>query len=143
MAKFKLVISDPETGKSRSLEVEGSSAQSLLGKKVGDTIDGSLAKMTSAKLQLTGGSDKDGTPIKPTVHGGVRTSLMLSGGVGFSPSKRGERKRKLVHGNVITDDVYQINLKIVEKPKKSKIKRMKSKKKKLRKPVTNKSKTSK
>jgi ribosomal protein S6E (S10) len=37
--------------------------------------------------------------------------------VGFNAKKGGERKRKAVRGNVITDDIVQINTKIVEKPK--------------------------
>ena len=118
MAKFKLVVSDPETGKSSSYEVEGSQAQSLIGKKVGELIDGAAVKMSGSKIQITGGSDKDGTPIRPTVHGGVRASIVLGSGVGFHPKRNGERRRKMVHGNTITDDLYQINLKIVEKPKK-------------------------
>jgi len=40
--------------------------------------------------------------------------------VGFHPSKPGERKRKTLRGNVITESIVQINMKIVEKPKKSK-----------------------
>ncbi|NIQ05968.1 MAG: 30S ribosomal protein S6e, partial [Candidatus Korarchaeota archaeon] len=45
---------------------------------------------------------------------------ILGGGVGFNPNHPGERRRKTVRGNVITDDIVQINMKIIEKPKKSK-----------------------
>ena len=41
---------------------------------------------------------------------------MLSGGAGFTPKKKGERKRKTVRGSTITDEIVQINMKIVEKP---------------------------
>jgi small subunit ribosomal protein S6e len=118
MAKFKLVVSDPDTGKSSSYDVEGSQAQSLIGKKVGEVVDGAIVKMPGSRIQVTGGSSKDGTPIRPSVHGGVRASIVLGGGVGFHPKKSGERRRKMVHGNTITEDIFQINLKVVEKPKK-------------------------
>jgi len=118
MAKFKLVLSDPETGKSKSLEVEGIQAQPLMGQKLGETVDGSVVQMPGAVIKITGGSDKDGTPMRPSVHGGVRASIIFSGGVGYRPKLKGERKRKLVRGNLITDDIYQINLKVVEKAKK-------------------------
>ncbi len=118
MAKFKLVVSDPETGKSKSLEIEGVQAQPLVGRRIGETVDGSVVQMPRAIIKITGGSDKDGTPMRPSIHGGVRTSIMLSGGVGYHPKLEGERKRKLVRGNMITDDIYQINLKIIEKAKK-------------------------
>ena len=72
------------------------------------------------KLKIVGGSDTDGVPMRPNVHGGVRKSIIISGGVGFKPARHGQRKRKTVRGNVITDEIFQVNTKIVEKPKKPK-----------------------
>ena len=118
MAKFKVIISDPETGKSRSLEVEGTQAVPLIGRKLGEVIDGSVAKIGGHKLKITGGSDKDGFPMRPNIHGGVRIGAILSEGVGFHSSQKGERQRKTIRGNVITEEIVQINMKIVEKPKK-------------------------
>jgi len=118
MAKFKVIISDPETGKSRSIEVEGTQAVPLIGRKLGEVIDGSVVKMRGHKLKITGGSDKDGFPMRPNIHGGVRIGVILSEGVGFHSSHKGERQRKTLRGNVITEEIVQINMKIVEKPKK-------------------------
>jgi len=118
MAKFKVIISDPETGKSRSIEVEGTQAVPLIGRKLGEVIDGSVVKMRDHKLKITGGSDKDGFPMRPNIHGGVRIGVILSEGVGFHSSQKGERQRKTLRGNVITEEIVQINMKIVEKPKK-------------------------
>ncbi len=134
MAKFKIIISDPETGKSRFVEVEGTQAVPLIGRKLGEVIDGSVVKMSGHKLKITGGSDKDGFPMRPNVHGGVRVRVILSEGVGFHSSRKGERQRKTLRGNVITEDIVQINMKIVEKPKKrKKAKKPKGKKKKIKK----------
>lgn len=131
MAKFKVIISDPETGKSRSVETEGPRAVPLVGRKLGEVIDGSVVGMAGHKLRISGGSDKDGFPMRPNIHGGVRVSVILSEGVGFKPSKEGERQRKTLRGNVITEEIVQINMKIVEKPEK----RRKAKKpKKVKKP---------
>ena len=129
MAKFKIIISDPEIAKSRSIEVEGPQATPLIGRKLGEVIDGSAVKMGGHKLKITGGSDKDGFPMRPDIHGGVRISTVLSKGVGFHPSQKGERQRKTLRGNVITEDIVQINMKITEKPKKQK-KRKKAEKSK-------------
>lgn len=117
MAKFKVMVSDPEDGTSRTVELEDARAAPLIGKKIGDVIEGAVLGLAGFKVQITGGSDKDGFPMRPNVHGGVRRSVVLSGGVGFNPQKQGERKRKKVRGNVITDEIVQINAKIVEKPK--------------------------
>ena len=134
MAKFKIIISDPETGKSRSVEVEGTGAVPLIGRKLGEVIDGSVVKMSGHKLKITGGSDKDGFPMRPDIHGGVRVRAILSEGVGFHPSQKGERQRKTLRGNVITEDIVQINTKVIEKPKKpKKAEKPKGKKKKARK----------
>lgn len=113
MAKFKMVISS-SNGRSQVVEVEGSRAQPLIGKKIGEIVNGSIANLSNSKLQITGGSDKDGFPMKPNVHGGVRKSILLSGGVGFKASRAGERRRKMVRGNVITDEIVQINFKVLK-----------------------------
>jgi small subunit ribosomal protein S6e len=120
MAKFKVIVSDPETGTSKVVELEEARAVPFLGRRIGETMDGAVVDLPAHKLLIRGGSDKDGVPMRPNVHGGVRRRVVLSGGVGFNATKGGERKRKAVRGNVITDDIVQINMKIVEKPNKPK-----------------------
>lgn len=120
MAKFKIIISDPETRTSKAIELEETRAIPLIGRKIGEVIDGSIMGLPGHKAQITGGSDKDGFPMRLNVHGGVRRKVVLSGGVGFNPLEKGERRRKTVRGNVITDEIVQINMKIVEKPKRPK-----------------------
>jgi small subunit ribosomal protein S6e len=119
MAKFKVIVSDPDAGTSKVVELEETRAAPFIGRKVGEVIDGAVVDLPAHKLQVTGGSDRDGVPMRPSVHGGVRRKVVLSGGVGFNPQKDGQRKRKTVRGNVITDEIVQINTKIIEKPKKS------------------------
>jgi small subunit ribosomal protein S6e len=43
---------------------------------------------------------------------------LLSGPPGFHPRKKGERRRKTVRGNTISEDIVQINTKIVKKGEK-------------------------
>jgi small subunit ribosomal protein S6e len=120
MAKFKVIVSDPQTGTSKVLELEEARAAPFIGRKIGETMDGAVVDMPATKIQIKGGSDKDGVPMRPNVHGGVRRRVVLSGGVGFNGVRGGERRRKAVRGNVITDEIVQINLKIVEQPAKPK-----------------------
>ena len=120
MAKFKVIVSDPQTGTSKVVELEEARAVPFIGRRIGETMDAAVVDLPGQKLQLMGGSDKDGVPIRPNVHGGVRRKVVLSGGVGFNPTKDGERKRKAVRGNVITDDIVQINVKLVDQPAKPK-----------------------
>jgi small subunit ribosomal protein S6e len=118
MAKFKVIVSDPETGTSKAVELEEARAAPFIGRKIGEVVEGAVVDLPAHKLQIMGGSDRDGVPMRPNVHGGVRRNVVLSGGVGFTPHDKGQRRRKTVRGNVITDDIVQINTKIVEKPKK-------------------------
>jgi small subunit ribosomal protein S6e len=119
MAKFKIIVSDPEAGTSKAVELEESRATPFIGRKLGEILDGSVVDLPAHKVQILGGSDKDGVPMRGNVHGGVRRRVVLSGGAGFNPKNKGERKRKTVRGNIITDEIAQINMKIVERPSRS------------------------
>jgi small subunit ribosomal protein S6e len=120
MAKFKVIVSDPQTGTSKAVEVEAARAAPFIGKRIGETMAGSVVDMPATKIEILGGSDKDGIPMRPNVHGGVRRKVVLSEGVGFNPKRGGERKRVAVRGNIITDEIVQINMKIVDQPSKPK-----------------------
>ncbi|MEM2896455.1 MAG: 30S ribosomal protein S6e [Candidatus Bathyarchaeia archaeon] len=114
MAKFKLIISDPKTGKSNTVELEGAKAQPLIGHKINDTVDGKILGVGFGKIKIMGGTDKDGIPMRPDIHGGAKKYVLISDGVGINPKKLGERKRKLVRGNTIVEETYQINAMVVE-----------------------------
>lgn len=118
MAKFKIILSDPETGKSQTVELEGSRAVPLVGRRLGETIEGTAVGLGGHKLRITGGSDKDGFPMRSDVHGGVKTRIIIAKGVGHHPTRKGKRRRKTMRGNVITEEIVQINMRIAEKPKK-------------------------
>jgi len=112
-----LIISDPETGTSQKVELEDARMAPIMGRRIGEIIDGTVADLAGYKIQLTGGTDKDGIPMRPDVHGGVKARIVLSGGVGYKPKNKGERKRVVVRGNTGSVDTTFLNFKIVEKPK--------------------------
>ena len=114
MAKFKLVVSSPETKKASVHELDGPKAQPFVGRTIRDVVDGSVIGMDKVKLLITGGSDKDGIPMRSDVHGSAKKYAILSGGVGFKPTTQGERRRKLVRGGMISDQTYQINIRVVK-----------------------------
>jgi len=113
LAHFKLVISD-EKGKSLSKELRDRAAQPLLGSKIGDTLDSSVIGLTQGKFRITGGSDKSGTPMRQDIHGGVKKYVLLSRGVGMQNVGEGTRKRKLIRGNTVTEEIYQLNCRLME-----------------------------
>jgi small subunit ribosomal protein S6e len=111
---FKFVVSDPKTRKSYQLEISRDKAAGIIGKKIGDEIDGSFLGLSGYRLQITGGSDKDGFPMHPEVRGMGRRKILLDKPPGFHPKKRGQRKRKTVRGNIISDAIVQINMKVIK-----------------------------
>jgi len=111
---LKVLVSDPKGGKVTTVELEGVKARPLVGRELGDEVDGSLFGMAGTKLKITGGSDKDGIPLVANIHGGAKKYVLLAGGVGFKGGGKGERRRKLVRGRMITDETYQLNMVISE-----------------------------
>jgi small subunit ribosomal protein S6e len=118
MAVWKFVVSDPETRKSYQVEVDQSKALGLIGKKIGDEFNGDIIGLAGYTLKITGGTDKDGFPMHPKVEGMGRKRVLLSSPPCFHPTKKGERRRKTVRGNTISEDIVQINCKIVKKGEK-------------------------
>ncbi len=106
----KFVISDPKTGKAWQIEKD---AEFLYGKKIGDKFDGSFIGLPGYVLEITGGTDKDGFPMRPDLDGTVRKRLLLASGPGYKPPEKGVRKRKMIRGNTIAEDIAQINCKVV------------------------------
>lgn len=115
---MKIVVSDTGTGRAYNLELDERKVGSLLGKKIGDEIDASPIGLTGYKIKITGGSDKDGFPMRHDIHSRGRPKILLSQGPGYKPKAKGIKKRKRVRGNIITPDILQVNAKIVKKGKK-------------------------
>jgi small subunit ribosomal protein S6e len=110
MAQFKLVVSDTK-GKSIVQDLKDRAAQPLVGINIGSMIDASIIGIAGGKLKITGGSDRSGTPMRADVHGGVKKYVLLSTGVG---NRSDDRVRKLVRGNMVTEEIYQLNCMLIE-----------------------------
>ncbi|MEM2874657.1 MAG: 30S ribosomal protein S6e [Candidatus Hadarchaeales archaeon] len=115
---FKVVISDPESGKSYQVEVRDPESRKLIGLKIGDSFGGDLVGLPGYELQITGGTDRDGFPMRPDIAGTGRVSVLLAGGTGFSPRRKGERRRKRVRGSRISEAIVQVNAKIAKRGEK-------------------------
>jgi small subunit ribosomal protein S6e len=114
MVEFKVVVNDIQTGKSYNIAVSGHHANSLIGKKINDEVDGIFVSLPGYKLQITGGTDKDGFPMRHDVPGSTRRRLLLSKGLGFKPEENGKRKKKSVRGNTINQEIVQVNMKVMK-----------------------------
>ena len=109
MTNFKLTVSDIK-GKSITKELKDSDANTLLGLQLGNETDASIVGL-QGKLKLTGGSDKSGVPMRKDIHGSARKYVLLSKGIGLQTAEIGQRARKLMRGNTVSEEIYQINCK--------------------------------
>lgn len=113
MARIRLVIGDPKSSKTIQLELSEQRSRALHGKLIGEIVEGDSLGFGGYEFKITGGSDGDGTPMRGDVHGAVRKRPLLSGGIGYKPVNPGDRRRRRVRGNEITDEIVQVNTKIV------------------------------
>jgi small subunit ribosomal protein S6e len=113
LVEFKVVISDSK-GNSINQEIKDKSAQPFVGSKIGDVMDSTIFGLKDGKIKITGGSDKSGTPMRSDLHGGVKKYILMTSGVGARNLDPGERKRKLVRGNLITEEIYQLNCQLID-----------------------------
>jgi len=109
LASFKLTVSDKK-GRSITKEIKENDANPLLGLKVGNEVDAAIVGL-GGTMKITGGSDKSGVPMRSDLHGGSRKYILLSKGVGLQDAEKGQRFRKLVRGNTISEEIYQLNCK--------------------------------
>jgi len=114
MVEYRAIVADPKSGKCYNKEISSKNASSLIGKKISDKIDGIFVEMPGYKLEITGGSDKEGFPMRPELPGPRRRPVLVASGVGFNPRRKGERRKKAFRGNTISGDIVQLNLKIVQ-----------------------------
>ena len=137
---FKAVINDTKPsakGRSFSVEITGSNFNHFLGKKIGDSVEGMFvgegeSSLNGYKVQITGGSDKTGRPMRSELEGGNVKSILITAGTGYKGKRYvkknskiyrykydGLRRRRNLRGNTISTDTRQLNLKVLEYGKKS------------------------
>ena len=115
--EFKVIISDG--GNTYQKEIKGEEAARLVGLRIGEIFDGGLIG-EPGELQITGGTDKDGFPMKRGIPGSRRAKILMKKGPGFIPRSAGERRKKQVRGDTISEDIVQINTTVVKKKEKKK-----------------------
>ena len=114
MPNFQFIVSNPAMRKAYKIEVDQDKTMGLIGKIIGEKFNGDILGLSGYELQITGGTDKDGFPMHPQVHGPGRKKIVLAYPPCFHPKIKGQRKRKMVRGNTISSDIIQINCKVVK-----------------------------
>ncbi len=116
---MQIVISDSKAGKAYKVEGKDADANALfIGKRIGDVVDADILGLGGYALEITGGSDKQGMPMRKDVSGTARKRILITNPPGYQQKERGKRRRKSVRGNEISTEISQINVLIKEYGKK-------------------------
>lgn len=110
----RIVISDPEKGKAYQIEPDESEFEKLIGLTIGDSFEGDSLGLPGYELEIRGGSDEEGFPIRKGTRGEGRARPLLTGGTGYNPPERGLRRRKTVRGSRVSKNIAQLNTIIKE-----------------------------
>ncbi len=114
MAEFTVAVANPDDGTTHQVEVSDQDANRFIGREIGDEVDGSAVGLDGYTLEVTGGSDNAGRPMRGDVPGANLKAVLLTGGTGYKPRRDGERKRITVRGREISNSTRQINARIVD-----------------------------
>ena len=114
MVDFKAIVNDVKTGKSYNVTVSGHHANSLIGKIIGEVVDGIFVGLPGYKVKITGGSDGNGTPMRSDLPGTKWVKLLLSDSKGFHEKYPGQRKRTAIRGSTVSAEIVQINMAVAE-----------------------------
>ncbi len=109
-----LIISDTKAGKSYKAEIPKDKEAEIAGKRIGDMIEGGIVGAAGYELELTGGSDDSGFPMRKDVAGSRKMKVLLTKGIGFHAKNKGERRRKMIRGDSYSSEITQINAKITK-----------------------------
>ena len=107
----RVVVSNPDTGKSYQVETD---VNAFVGSAIGDEVDGGSLGLDGYTLEITGGSDDTGRPMRGDVEGQGIAEILVSGGTGYNPTRDGERRRVSVRGGEVGDATVQLNTRVVE-----------------------------
>lgn len=102
-----------KSGKTYQIEIPEGKKHALIGKRIGDRIDGDFLGLKKYVLEIRGGSDSSGFPMHPQ-YTGEKFGALLTYGIGMRERRKGLRKRKTIRGNVISEDIAQINFAVVK-----------------------------
>ncbi|MBR9700942.1 30S ribosomal protein S6e [Candidatus Woesearchaeota archaeon] len=116
---IKLNVGDAKSKKTYTFEVSDDNEKQLFGKKIGDKFKGDIFDKAGYELEITGGSDDAGFPMRHDVSGSRRRKLLITKSLGNQNNRKGMRIRKTVTGNTIGDTIAQVNCKVVKHGSKS------------------------
>ena len=107
--------SGPGKGLSKQIEIDEKKSRLFEGMKIGESIKGGLIGFPNYEFEITGGSDASGFPMRKDVHGPVKKKILVSKkGIGYKPTRKGQKRRRTVRGSEVSFDMVLLNLKVLK-----------------------------
>ncbi len=104
---MNIVVSDPKTRKAYSKKIDNAAV--FNGRKVGDEVELGIIGLDGYTAKITGGSDTEGFPMKPDLSGGARKTVWVT-----TDRKKGRQEKISRRGNMVSDEIAQLNLKVIK-----------------------------
>ena len=125
---MKVTLADTSSGKTYQKELESGQERSLIGQKIGKEVKLDTIGFSGLSGIITGGSDKQGFPMRRDVEGSARKKILIAKSTGFTgrilkkkvegkkiyKTVKGIRVRKSVRGNTVSDEIAQLNIKVTK-----------------------------
>jgi len=103
-----------KNGQSVQKEIPDEEFKFFLGKKVGDKVKGDSFGFAGYEVEIKGGSDYCGFPMRYDVPGFQRKKILAIEGIGMKKTDNGMKHRKTVCGNTVHPKIVQLNLKVLK-----------------------------
>ncbi len=110
MPELKFVVSNKGKTYQKTIENQFS------GLKIGDKVDGNEIGFKGYEFEITGGSDTSGFPMRKGIDSPARKKGFFGKGIGVNDGidRKGKKIRKTVVGSIVSDNIAQLNLKVVK-----------------------------
>lgn len=113
------IVMGTKSGKTFQKELSSEEAEAVYGKVLGEELNGELFGYSGVKLQITGGSDASGFPMRKDLPGQIKKKILIAKSIGFKGKNSKGRKfgglriKKTVAGNTVYEKTNQLNLKVI------------------------------
>jgi len=98
-----IVVSDPATAKAVTKKTDNNAP--FINRKIGETVNLDSIGMDGYVAKITGGSDKQGFPMKKDLTGAARRKVFV-----LTDKKSGTKRRISRRGNLVGDEIQQLNV---------------------------------
>jgi len=114
MADVKICVGDVKNGKTYQKVLNDNEIDYFKGLKIGDNVKGDGVGMPGYELEIRGGSDSSGFPMRKGIASAGTKKIYSNKGVGIKKSRMGDYIRKTVAGEIIDSRITQVNLKVLK-----------------------------